>query len=105
MDIVYCLDTLRVKKFAEISLSLRVKEIQANFVFSHFFEKFENSKWPSLIVRIIVSALMSTAQLPPNNDISTASRMRSLRRLSVKYLLPKDLGFYYDKDILQTLEM
>ena len=33
MDIVYCLDTLRVKNFAEITLSLTVKEIEAILCF------------------------------------------------------------------------
>ena len=41
-----CSDTLWVKNFDEIALSGTVKEIEAKFVFCHFWQKFENSKWP-----------------------------------------------------------
>ena len=37
MDIVYCLDTLRVKNFAEITLSLTVKQIEAILCFRTVF--------------------------------------------------------------------
>ena len=34
-----------VKNFDEIALSCTVKEIEANFCFFNFWQKFENSKW------------------------------------------------------------
>ena len=53
---VHSLDTLWVENFDKIALSRTVKEIEANlcfatfgrskFVFCHFWQKFENSKWP-----------------------------------------------------------
>ena len=46
--IAYCLHTLGVENSDEIALSLTVKEIKA-IVFCHFWQKFENSKWPSFL--------------------------------------------------------
>ena len=46
-----CLDTLWVENFGEIALSRTVKEIEANAVFCHFWQKFENSKWPPFLGR------------------------------------------------------
>ena len=54
---VQCSDTLWVENFDEIALSHTVKEIEANlgdrskFVFCHFWQKFENSKWPPFLGR------------------------------------------------------
>ena len=47
---VHSLDTLWVENFDEIALSRTVKEIEAN-VFCHFWQKFENSKWPPFLGR------------------------------------------------------
>ena len=47
---VQCSDTLWVENFAEIALSRMVKEIEAN-LFYHFWQKFENSKWPPFLGR------------------------------------------------------
>ena len=51
VGLVYFLDTLGVENFDEIALSLTVKEIEAIlcFVFSHFWRKFKNSKWPPIL--------------------------------------------------------
>ena len=46
---MYSLDTLGVENFDEIALSPMVKEIEAILCFSHFFKKFENSKWPQFL--------------------------------------------------------
>ena len=43
--------TLWVENFDEITLSRTVKEIQANLCFRHFWQKFENSKWPPFLGR------------------------------------------------------
>ena len=48
---VHCSDTLWVENFDEIALCHTVKEIEANFVFCHFWQKFENSKWPPFLGR------------------------------------------------------
>ena len=40
-----------VENFDEIALSCTVKEIEANFSFSIFGKKFENSKWPPFLAR------------------------------------------------------
>ena len=48
---VHCSDTLWVESMDEIALSRMVKEIEANFVFCHFWQKFENSKWPPFLGR------------------------------------------------------
>ena len=48
---LHSLDTLWVENFDEIALSRTVKEIEANFVFCHFWQKFENSKWPPFLGR------------------------------------------------------
>ena len=37
--------------FDEITLSRTVKEIEAIFVFCHFWGKFENPKWPPFLGR------------------------------------------------------
>ena len=42
-----CQDTLWVENFDEITLSRTVKEIVANLCFAIFWQKFENTKWPS----------------------------------------------------------
>ena len=47
---VHLLDTLWVKNFDEIALSGTVKEIEAILCF-HFWQKFENSKWPPFLER------------------------------------------------------
>ena len=47
---VHCSDTLWVKNFDEIALSRMVKET-SKFVFCHFWQKFENSKWPPFLRR------------------------------------------------------
>ena len=44
-------DTLWVENFAEIALSRTVKETEANLCFCHFWQKFENSKWPPSLGR------------------------------------------------------
>ena len=44
-------NTLWVKNFAEIALSRTVFEIQAFLCFANFCKKFENSKWPSFLVK------------------------------------------------------
>ena len=38
-----------VENFDEITLSCTVKKIEANFCFSIFGKKFENSKWPPFL--------------------------------------------------------
>ena len=43
---VHCSDMLWVENFDEIALS-PVKEIVANLCFPIFWQKFENTKWPS----------------------------------------------------------
>ena len=43
---LHSLDTLWVENFDEIALSRTVKEIEA-----HFWQKFENSKWPPFLGR------------------------------------------------------
>ena len=49
---LHSLDTLWVENFDEIALSGTVKEIEAiKFVFCHFWQKFENSKWPPFLGR------------------------------------------------------
>ena len=67
---LHSLDTLWVENFDEIALSRTVKEIEANLcfaifgknskiqngrhfwgVFCHFWQKFENSKWPPFLGR------------------------------------------------------
>ena len=48
---LHSLDTLWVENFAEIALSRTVKEIEANLCFCHFWQKFENSKWPPFLGR------------------------------------------------------
>ena len=56
---LHSLDTLWVENFDEIALSRTVKEIEAmfgknskiKFVFCHFWQKFENSKWPPFLGR------------------------------------------------------
>ena len=48
---VHCLDTLWVESFDEITLSRTVKEIRSKLVFFHFWQKFENSKWPPFLGR------------------------------------------------------
>ena len=48
---VQCSDTLWVENFDEIALSGTVKEIEGEFVFCHFWQKFENSKWPPFLGR------------------------------------------------------
>ena len=60
---VQCSDTLWVEIFDEIALSRTVKEIEANLCFAifgknskiqngrHFWQKFENSKWPPFLGR------------------------------------------------------
>ena len=48
---VHSLDTLWVENFDEIALSRTVKEIEANFVFCHFWQKFEHLKWPPFLRR------------------------------------------------------
>ena len=47
---LHSLDTLWVENFDEIALSRTVKEIEAN-LFCHFWQKFENSKWPPFLGR------------------------------------------------------
>ena len=42
---------LWVENFDEIALSRMVKEIEGNWVFCHFWQKFENSKWPPFLGR------------------------------------------------------
>ena len=42
---------LWVENFDEIAQSRTVKEIEGNLYFCHFWEKFENSKWPSFLGR------------------------------------------------------
>ena len=49
VGLVYFLDTLGVENFDEIALSPMVKEIEPILCFSHFFDKFENSKWPPFL--------------------------------------------------------
>ena len=46
---MYSLDTLGVENFDKIALSATVKEIETILFFSHFFEKFKNSKWPPFL--------------------------------------------------------
>ena len=46
VGVVDALVTLGVENFDEIALSLTVKEIEAILCFFHFWQKFENSKWP-----------------------------------------------------------
>ena len=48
---LHSLDTLWVENFDEIALSRTVKEIEANLLFCHFWQKFENSKWPPFLGR------------------------------------------------------
>ena len=48
---VQCSDTLWVENFDEIALSGTVKEIESKFVFCHFWQNFENSKWPPFLGR------------------------------------------------------
>ena len=48
---LHSLDPLWVENFAEIALSRTVKEIEANLCFAHFWQKFENSKWPPFLGR------------------------------------------------------
>ena len=48
---VRCSNTLWVETFDEIALSRMVKEIEANLCFCHFWQKFENSKWPPFLGR------------------------------------------------------
>ena len=60
---VQCSDTLWLEIFDEIALSRTVKEIEANLCFAifgknskihngrHFWQKFENSKWPPFLGR------------------------------------------------------
>ena len=60
---LHSLDTLWVENFDEIALSRTVKEIEANLCFAifgknskipngrHFWQKFENSKWPPFLGR------------------------------------------------------
>ena len=45
------LDTLGDEYFNEIALSHTVKEIRSKFVFCHFWQKFENSKWSPFLGR------------------------------------------------------
>ena len=47
---LHSLDTLWVENFDEITLSRTVKEIEAN-LFCHFWQIFENSKWPPFLGR------------------------------------------------------
>ena len=47
---LHSLDTLWVENFDEIALSRTVKEIEGN-LFCHFWQKFENSKWPPFLGR------------------------------------------------------
>ena len=49
LQILHSLDTLWVENFDEIALSRTVKEIESKFVFCHFWQKFENSKWPPFL--------------------------------------------------------
>ena len=46
---VHFSDTLWVENFDEIALSRTVKEIEANLFFSHFWQKFKNTKWPPYV--------------------------------------------------------
>ena len=48
---VHCLDTLWVENFDEIALPRTVKAIEVNLFFSHFWQKYENSKWPPFLGR------------------------------------------------------
>ena len=48
---LHSLDTLWVENFDEIALSGTVKEIRSKLVFCHFWQKFENSKWPPFLGR------------------------------------------------------
>ena len=47
---VHWLDTLWLDNFNEIALFCTAKEI-SKFVFFHFWQKFENSKWPPYVGR------------------------------------------------------
>ena len=48
---VHCPNTLWVENFNEIALSRTVKGDRRKFVFCHFGQKFENSKWPPFLGR------------------------------------------------------
>ena len=48
---VHWSDTLLLDNFDEIALSRMVKEIECKFVFCHFWQKFENSKWSPFLGR------------------------------------------------------
>ena len=48
---MHSLDNLWGENFDEIALSRTVKGDRSNFVFCHFWEKFENSKWPPFLER------------------------------------------------------
>ena len=63
-----------VKNFDEIALSRTVKEI-SKFVFFHFWQKFENSKWSPYVGRgkIFENCQEYTAQIPCESKISTKS--------------------------------
>ena len=52
MDIIYGLDTLRVENFAEITLSLTVKEIKAILCFRTF-----GKNWPKVSIAYCLDTL------------------------------------------------
>ena len=70
------------RKFPRNALSRTVKEI-SKFVFFHFWQKFENSKWPPYVGRgkFFENCQEYTAQIPCGSKISTKSLyLTQLRR-------------------------
>ena len=74
LQIVDCSDTLWVENFDEIALSRRIKEI-SKFVFLHFWQKFENSKWSPFLKRVnfFENCKEQFAKIPFGSKISTKS--------------------------------
>ena len=72
---VCCSGTLWVKNFDEIGLSRTVKEIEANLCFFHFWQKFENSKWPPFLGRgnFFENWQEYVVEIPCRSKISTKS--------------------------------
>ena len=68
------LGTLWIENFDDIALSRMIKEIEA-FLFCHFWQKFENSKWPPFLGRgnVFENCQEYIPQTPYGSKISTKS--------------------------------
>ena len=100
---VHFSDTLRDENFDEIALSRMVKEIENKFVFCHFGQKFENSKWPPFLGRgKFLKIAKSTFLRYPVGGKFRRNRPIFTKAIPCKLLNPINTHAKFGKDRINT---